>query len=133
MFRTLKMSVIAAVLAGQAWAQDAGIRTVIGDQIEAFQADDFDGAFAYASPNIQGIFGSVENFQRMVTQAYPMVWRPSEVRYLEQAEIAGDIWQKVLITDQNGVTHILGYRMLETENGWKINGVQLLPKPDVGA
>lgn len=133
MIRTLKMAVIAVVMAGQAWAQNADIRTVIGNQISAFQADDFDEAFSYASPDIQRIFGSVANFQRMVTGGYPMVWRPSEVRYLEQAEIAGDTWQKVLITDQDGVTHILGYRMLETPEGWKINGVQLLPKPDVGA
>ncbi|SPH22731.1 hypothetical protein ASD8599_03477 [Ascidiaceihabitans donghaensis] len=133
MLKTLKMTVIAAVMAGGAWAQDLGIQNTIRGQIEAFKVDDFDAAFAFASPNIQRIFGSVARFQKMVTTGYPMVWRPSDVRYLEQEEIAGDIWQKVLIKDQDGVTHVLGYRMLETEDGWKINGVQLLPQPDVNA
>ncbi|MEP3918091.1 DUF4864 domain-containing protein [Ascidiaceihabitans sp.] len=133
MLKTLKMTVIAAVMAGGSWAQDLGIQNTIRGQIEAFKVDDFDAAFAFASPNIQRIFGSVARFQQMVTTGYPMVWRPSDVRYLEQEEIAGDIWQKVLIKDQDGVTHVLGYRMLETEDGWKINGVQLLPQPDVNA
>lgn len=133
MFKTLKMTIIAAVIAGGAFAQDLGIQNTIRSQIEAFQADDFEGAFEYASPNIKRIFGSVARFEQMVTGAYPMVWRPAEVRYLEQEEIAGDIWQKVLIKDQDGVTHVLGYRMLETSEGWKINGVQLLPQPDISA
>jgi hypothetical protein len=133
MFRTLKMTALATLLATQAWAQDLSVQDTIRDQIEAFQADDFEAAFAFASPNIQRLFGNADNFERMVTQAYPMVWRPADVRYLEQEEIAGDTWQKVLITDQQGETHVLGYRMLSTETGWKINGVQILPKPGVGA
>ena len=62
-----------------------------------------------------------------------MVWRPAEVRYLELAEVNGNPFQKVLIKDQKGVVHILGYLMLKTDMGWKINGVQLLPAPDVSA
>jgi hypothetical protein len=69
----------------------------------------------------------------MVTRGYPMVWKPAEVRYLELAEVGGSFFQKVLIKDQEGIVHILGYRMLETDMGWKINGVQLLPNPAVSA
>ena len=45
----------------------------------------------------------------------------------------GSLWQKVLIKDQKGVVHVLGYRMLETDMGWKINGVQLFPSPGADA
>lgn len=31
-----------------------------------------------------------------------------------------------MITDQKGGVHVLDYRMLQTEEGWKINGVTLL-------
>ena len=65
----------------------------------------------------------------MVTQGYPMVWRPAEVRYLEIREAEGEFWQKVQITDAKGFTHLLLYRMQKTGAGWRIGGVQLLEAP----
>jgi predicted acylesterase/phospholipase RssA len=32
-----------------------------------------------------------------------------------------------------GIAHILDYQMVETENGWKINGVQMLEQDGVNA
>jgi hypothetical protein len=69
----------------------------------------------------------------MVRQGYPMVWRPGSVRYLELEEKMGQLYQKVLITDANGVPHLLEYQMIETAEGWQINGVQILRAPEVGA
>jgi hypothetical protein len=66
----------------------------------------------------------------MVTQGYPMVWRPGDVRYLELREEGGSHWQKVMITDQAGRVHILQYRMIDTPEGWRINGVQILDSAD---
>jgi hypothetical protein len=137
MFRMLKLVALGVIMngltLGAVQAQGADIQSTIGNQIEAFQADDFETAFDFASPNLQQLFGSSENFRSMVTRGYPMVWKPAEVRYLELAEVGGSFFQKVLIKDQEGIVHILGYRMLETDMGWKINGVQLLSKPDVSA
>ena len=107
-------------------AQDSDIQAVISSQIEAFKVDDFTTAFTFASPNIQGIFGSPQNFGRMVSQGYPMVWRPADVEYLDLGERGGRLVQQVLITDQAGNVHLLEYAMIETENGWKVNGVQIL-------
>ncbi|MBT8415572.1 MAG: DUF4864 domain-containing protein [Boseongicola sp.] len=112
---------------------EPAIEGTIQSQIEAFQADDFDGAFTYASPNIQTLFRSPDNFGSMVKNGYPMVWRPDELRFLELREIAGNLWQKVLIRDGAGTVHILDYQMIQTPEGWRINGVQLLRAPDVGA
>ena len=69
-------------------AQDAPIQGVIQSQIDAFQADDFARAFSFASPTIQGMFGTPENFGLMVKEGYPMVYRPAEVEMQELREIA---------------------------------------------
>jgi hypothetical protein len=125
--RRLVLSLLVALgLSGSVSADGAGIEATISGQIEAFRADDFDRAFTYASPGIQGLFGTSQNFGLMVRQGYPMVWRPAEVEYLELREIAGNLWQKVRITDAAGTLHILDYQMIETESGWKINAVQVL-------
>lgn len=114
-----------------AGAQQDDIKGVIRDQIAAFKVDDFDTAFTYASPSIQGLFGTPENFGRMVTQGYPMVWRPADVRYLDLRDEGGILRQDVQVTDGSGRVFILEYSMIETRNGWKINGVRILDVADV--
>ncbi|OZB20015.1 MAG: DUF4864 domain-containing protein [Rhodobacterales bacterium 34-62-10] len=136
--QALARMMVALVLAlmlitNPATAQDRGIEATISQQLEAFKADDFGAAFGFASPTIKNIFRTPENFGAMVKQGYPMVWRPGEVTFLEQREIAGNIWQKVQIVDGGGRVHILDYQMIQTPEGWQINGVQLLEQPDVAA
>jgi hypothetical protein len=114
-------------------AQEGPIQQTIQSQIEAFQADDFARAFTFASPNIKGLFQTPENFGAMVKNGYPMVYRPADVQMLELREIAGNLWQRVRITDQAGAGWFLDYMMVETAEGWQINAVQILPAPDVGA
>lgn len=110
-------------------AQGQDITAVIEQQLDAFKAEDVDRAFSYASPTIKGLFGTPQNFATMVQRGYPMVWRPAEVRYLDLREVAGNLWQRVQITDEQGAVHMLDYQMIQTENGWQINGVQLLEAP----
>lgn len=118
--------VLSILVATGAASQQVDIEATINSQIEAFKADDFEQAFTYATPTLQQLFQTPENFQRMVTSGYPMVWRPAEVRYLELKERDGLLWQKVQITDRKGFTHLLLYQMEQTANGWRIAGVQLL-------
>ncbi|WP_323766433.1 DUF4864 domain-containing protein [Marinovum sp.] len=131
------LAIVAFVLAfGPAVAQEPQprnpeIEAVIGDQLQAFEAQDVDRAFSHASPTIKGIFGSSEVFGLMVRRGYPMVWQPGEVTYLDLAEIGGALWQRVEIIDRDGQRHYLGYRMEPGEGGWKIGGVQLLEAPDI--
>ena len=122
------------VLSAQAQeARNPAIETVIQQQFDAFRAEDVGTAFSFASPNIKGMFGTPENFGRMVRNGYPMVWRPAEVQFLDLREVAGNLWQRVMVTDQAGRTHLLDYQMVETGQGWQINGVQILPQAAVGA
>jgi hypothetical protein len=78
---TMRYAVFAlAVMAAPAFAQEVEIAETINGQMEAFRGQDVVGAFAYASPLIQGIFGTPENFGKMVEQGYPMVWTPGRCR-----------------------------------------------------
>ena len=116
------------------FAQDnAAIEGVIGNQLEAFNARDIDGAWEYAGPNIKRMFGNARNFGLMVERGYPMVWDNADVRFLELRQERGGLWQKVMVRDAEGVLHILDYEMFSTPDGWQIIGVQVLPAPDVGA
>ncbi|MGV6805612.1 MAG: DUF4864 domain-containing protein [Ruegeria sp.] len=133
MRRVLLAVLLSAGLAAGAQAQNAEIEANIQAQIQAFKADDFATAFTYASPNIQTLFRTPENFGAMVRNGYPMVWRPAEVRFLELRQVAGLWWQKVMVVDADGRVHVLDYQMVQLENGWKINGVQLLGNSDPSA
>lgn len=114
-------------------AQEQDIRGVIGAQIEAFQKDDFARAFSFAAPSIQRLFQTPENFQRMVTGGYPMVWRPAAVEYLDLRRLGAVQVQIVQVTDGAGQVHLLAYSMIQVGVGWRIAGVEILREPDVSA
>lgn len=127
------LSVGNSVKAQEVMAPEPGIEAAIGAQIDAFLIDDFAEAFTYASPMIQGMFGTSDRFGQMVQNGYPMVWRPGDVEYLELRDVAGALWQRVMIRDRLGGVHMLDYQMIQVGGDWRINGVQLLRAPDVGA
>lgn len=137
MIKTILSVCCAALLsigiAFSASAQQTDIQRTITSQLEAFKIDDFEQAFTYATPNLQRMFQTPQNFERMVTGGYPMVWRPAEVEYLDLEERGGDFWQKVQIVDQKGGQHLLLYRMQQTDAGWRIGGVQILQLPGATA
>jgi hypothetical protein len=125
----------AASASADAVDADAGqaIRQVISDQMAALRDDDYERAFTYASPSIQRVFRDAERFGRMVRDGYPMVRRPSGVRFTALDERAGRIVQTLVITDEGGALHVLDYEMIETERGWEINGVRVRRPSDAGA
>lgn len=132
----MQLSLYAAAFAAltlPAFAQDAPIRQTIQSQLDAMQADDFPTAYTFASPTIKKVFGPVENFEAMVKKGYPMVWQHQAVKMLELRTVAGNLWQRVMVTDANGRTYLLDYKMIETPDGWQIDAVQLLPQAGVGA
>ena len=135
MRKTCLIAVVALALSGpvQSQSADSLIQGVIGDQIEAFRADDFATAFTFASPMIQSMFGTPENFGRMVQQGYPMVWRPADVRFGGLTERQGRLFQSVVITDVGGRGHLLEYEMIPTGDAWEINGDRFLPQDALGA
>jgi hypothetical protein len=128
-------ALLAVAIGAQAAAQstEESIRSVISNQFAAFQQDDFETAFTFASPMIQGMFGTPERFGQMVRQGYPMVWRPADVDFAALDRRGGKTYQNVLVTDQAGVLHLLEYEMVQTEDGWEINGVYFKRPGGAGA
>ena len=115
------------------FAQESKIQNVISAQIEAFQQDDVETAFSFASPKIQMLFGSPENFGKMVRNGYPMVWRPSDVTFLRQKTDSGVVFQEMRFFDDSGVGHAFIYEMVDVSGSWKVNGVHKINADDVSA
>lgn len=131
----LTLAVLALPLGAAAQdAQDqSAIEAVISDQLSDFNARDVPGAWEHASPMIQGMFGTPETFGSMVERGYPMVWDNSDARFLDLREEEGALHQRVLIDDAEGRPWVLDYQMLELPEGWRIDGVEVLPAPDLAA
>lgn len=125
----LACSVAPAALA----AEDDGqaIRNVIERQLQAFQEDDGNEAFSYASPMIQRQFGSAETFMTMVRRGYPSVYRPQSVEFRGVELNGGYAVQEVFFLGPDGRPALALYFMELQEDGtWKINGVRMTEAPD---
>ena len=130
---TAAFALWASTAPAQDIAPDAGIRATIGNQIEALRQDDLPMAFGFASPAIRDLFGTPERFGDMVRQAYPMVYRPADIRWLPLRRVGTAVVQRVMIRDAAGRLHFLDYEMIRGEAGWQINAVRLLPPQGAGA
>lgn len=116
-------------LTGVARSDEAAMRSIISDQIEAFQAEDATRAFDFASPVIQRKFGTPETFGDMVREGYPMVWQPSDVKFLDLEVIDGIPFQSVQMRGPGGKSWIVDYEMVEIDGEWRINGVRVREAP----
>ncbi len=111
-------------------AEQSAIRTVIGDQMAAFRRDDAAGAFGFAAPNIQDMFGTPESFMTMVRDGYQAVYRPTEVRFGELVRIDGRLTQLVHVVGPDGVPRLALYFMERQADGnWRISGCALAAEP----
>ena len=133
--RSLLTSLILTLgLAVSAAAQEAtdvpAIRNTIAGQLDAFRADDLPRAFSFASPSIQGMFGTPGNFGLMVQRGYPSIWRPSRVIYFDQRAEGGKVLQRMGFVDAAGAEHWFAYEMVQVDGVWKINAVYPIDAPD---
>jgi hypothetical protein len=107
------------------------IRNVIEAQLAAFQADDGDAAFGFASPSIQQMFGDPSNFLAMVKTGYMAVYRPREVRFEQLVSVQGEPVQMVLLVGPDLEVMTAFYVMQRQPDGsWRINGCVLKPAAD---
>lgn len=123
---------LAPALIGTAHAQavspadQAAIRRTIAAQMEAFGRDDAEAAFAFASPMIQGMFGTPATFMAMVRAGYAPVHRPRSVDFTDLVEENGDLVQKVELIGPDGRPALALYTMVRGPNGWLIDGCRLV-------
>lgn len=112
-------------------ADQTAIREVIGGQIEAFRRDDGAAAFGYASPGIQGMFGTAETFMDMVRQGYRPVYRPQVFEFREIVTLQGMVTQKVHVIGPDGRPVTAFYPMTQQPDGsWRIEGCYLQAPED---
>lgn len=109
-------------------ADDRGaIRTIIEGQIDAFQRDDGDKAYSFASPTIQGLFPSVDQFMAMVRGGYQPVYRPQAVVFGEVLDTPRGPIQRVFLTGPTGKNWVAIYSLQQQPDGsWRISGCQLV-------
>ena len=132
--RILALTALIWSLATATLAQDRdAIEDVIGSQLQAFNERDVDTAWTFASPMIQRLFGNSANFGAMVQNGYPMVWDNRDTEFLDLEGGPARFLQRVFIRDTGGAGWILEYEMIETAQGWRINGVRVLPAPEMAA
>ena len=137
MFRSLMAAVLILLGAclwypGNASAGDAGeFRRIIAEQIAAFNADDGTRAFSYATPVLQQVFRTPENFMAMVKKGYQPVYRQKSYQFADvSADSAGRPVQKVIFVDRNGKVWTAIYSFEKQPDGsWRIGGCVLV-EPD---
>ena len=99
------------------------IKSIVNQQLEAFQNDDFEKAYSFASPTIKKMFISPEVFRKMVIGGYQAVYRPQSIKMGSVEIIKGVTTLKVYLVDPNGEFVTANYMMEKQENGeWLIAG-----------
>jgi Domain of unknown function (DUF4864) len=103
------------------------IRDTINQQLNAFQRDDWAGAFSYASPALQTIFGSPDRFRDMVLGGYRAVYRPKQVTFRDLDASGLRPVQIVFFIGPDGLAYLAAYEMERQADGsWRIASVQLI-------
>lgn len=124
------LTALALILsAGPVAADD--LSDVISQQLDAFAARDVGQAFSFASPMIQGTFGTPENFGAMVAQGFPMIWTPVDPRFGDRRALGPRTYQRVLLKDGDGVIRVMEYEMIQMNDAWLINGVREVPAQEL--
>ena len=99
------------------------IKFIVNQQLEAFQDDDFEKAYSFASPTIKKMFSSPEVFRKMVIGGYQAVYRPQSIKMGSVEIIKGVTTLKVYLVDPNGEFVTANYLMEKQGNGeWLIAG-----------
>jgi hypothetical protein len=99
--------------------------------MNAFKADDWNAAFAFASPGIQTKFENAQVFSQLVTQAYQPVYRPRGVEFREIKASEFGPTQEVFVVGPDGLSYLAYYTMEKQADGsWRISGCYLVRAED---
>lgn len=108
----------------------AAMRNIIIGQIAAFQKDDAQKAFSFASPRIKKIFRTPETFLHMVGKSYQSVYRPQTYKFLTIQNIDRKVVQPVTVISPSGITVTALYIMeIQPDRSWRIGACIMAPEP----
>lgn len=107
------------------------IKATITEQLRAFEHNNAEMAFSFASPGIQLQFRTPENFIKMVQRAYYPIYRARSVVFEDLGSIDSHLAQPVLIMGHDGeLARALYLMQRQLDDSWRINGCLLLPLHD---
>ena len=126
-FSYLQILILSFLIQNGAYAITASdeeeIISVVSAQLQAFQDDDFEKAYSYASPTIKTIFPDYKEFRDMVVGQYQAVYRPKSINIGSVSTEGGVPFLEVYLVDPDGIFVTAIYSMQQQENGsWLING-----------
>ena len=126
-FKYLQILILSFLIQNGAYAITASdeeeIISVVSAQLQAFQDDDFEKAYSYASPTIKTIFPDYKKFRDMVVGQYQAVYRPKSINIGSVSTEGGVPFLEVYLVDPDGIFVTAIYSMQQQENGsWLING-----------
>lgn len=107
--------------------QEEKIRSVIQLQLNAFNREDYDTAYSFASRHIQTNFSRLE-FEQMVKSGYPQIARSRRAVFEKIAflETESRAVATVMITGLDRTTITANYRMVWEDGRWRIDGVMTI-------
>ena len=126
-FNYLQVLILSFLIQNGAYAitvsDEEEIISVVSAQLQAFQDDDFEKAYSYASPTIKTIFPDYKKFRDMVVGQYQAVYRPKSINIGSVSTEGGVPFLEVYLVDPDGIFVTAIYSMQQQENGsWLING-----------
>lgn len=104
------------------------IQGVISQQLAAFQSEDAETAFSYASPDVQQRFQTPQQFMLMVQRSYLPVYQSQSVNFEAIAVVQGNPVQAVTLLGPAGEWVTAYYQMeQQADKTWRIAGCVLVP------
>jgi hypothetical protein len=123
-------AVAMTLLIGTASAEDltaASSRAIIERQLDAFERDDGEAAYALAAPTIKQMFGDADQFMTMVRDHYAPVYRHRSVEFGAFAESGDEASLQATLVDNDNVVWTALYSFRRVPNGdWLISGCVLV-------
>jgi hypothetical protein len=101
--------------------EQAALTATVTAQLDALAAGDFAGAYAWASTAFRAGVG-LPAFEQVIRTGYPELLSVA-LRRVEGCQIADGRGTLVVgITLRTGARRVLGYRLSEEREGWRIDG-----------
>jgi len=99
---------------------------VIQQQLNAFNRDDYDTAYSFASRHIQAKFSRSE-FEQMVKTGYRQIARSRRAVFdkIAFSDAENRAMASVTITGLDRITITANYRMVREDGKWKTDGVMM--------
>jgi hypothetical protein len=97
------------------------VQAVVMAQLKAFSAEDADGAFAVATPEVRKSVGDSGRFIALVRGNYPMVHHPAGFAFLKPQVEKDQVLQAVALRDEDDKTWIALFTLeRQPDNSWRI-------------